>query len=144
MTLWRISQHVDLSGIGGLRAGGRWHTRGRPVVYLADHPASCLLEMLVQGAALGAMPAAYQWLSVEAPSGSVADLDVLPYAWRDDLAATRGLGDAWLRGTATALLRVPSVIAPASFNYLLNPAHPLASQCRVADVVRFSLDPRLR
>ena len=28
VTLWRISQHADLSGVGGLYASGRWHTRG--------------------------------------------------------------------------------------------------------------------
>ena len=70
VTLWRISQHADLSGVGGLYARGRWHSRGQPVVYLADHPASCLLEMLVQGARLDALPAAYQWLRVDAPDAA--------------------------------------------------------------------------
>ncbi|MGH7819352.1 MAG: RES family NAD+ phosphorylase, partial [Candidatus Binatia bacterium] len=46
MTLWRISNHSELKGIGGLRASGRWHTAGRPIVYLAEHPALCLLEVL--------------------------------------------------------------------------------------------------
>jgi len=47
MELWRISNYADLSGAGGLQAAGRWHTRGKRIVYLADHPASALLEMLV-------------------------------------------------------------------------------------------------
>jgi len=143
VTLWRISQHADLSGVGGQYASGRWHTRGQPVVYLADHPASCLLEMLVQGARLDALPEAYQWLRVDAPDARVTEVDDLPYQWRDDLAATRRLGDAWLRSRPTALLRVPSVIVPASSNYLLNPAHPDAGRCQVTSVVRFPLDPRL-
>jgi RES domain-containing protein len=143
VTLWRISQHADLSGAGGLHAGGRWHSRGQPVVYLADHPASCLLEMLVQGARLDALPAAYQWLRVDAPDTGIAEVEDLPYQWRDDLAATRLRGDAWLRSRATVLLRVPSVIVPASSNYLLNPAHPDAGQCQIASIVRFPLDPRL-
>lgn len=46
MELWRISNYADLSGEGGLRAAGRWHTRGKRIVYLTDHPASALLELL--------------------------------------------------------------------------------------------------
>jgi RES domain-containing protein len=47
MELWRISNYADLSGAGGLRAAGRWHSQGKRIVYLADHPSSALLEMLV-------------------------------------------------------------------------------------------------
>ena len=46
-TLWRVSDFVDLIGEGGLRASGRWHTEGRLIVYLADCPASALLERIV-------------------------------------------------------------------------------------------------
>ena len=37
MRLWRISNHASLSGEGGLHASGRWHTRGRRVVYTGKH-----------------------------------------------------------------------------------------------------------
>lgn len=47
MILWRISNHADLRGIGGLKAAGRWHSRGRPVVYLAESQPGALLEVLV-------------------------------------------------------------------------------------------------
>ncbi|HXH47142.1 MAG TPA: RES family NAD+ phosphorylase [Bradyrhizobium sp.] len=47
MRIWRISNFDDLSGIGGLKTDGRWHDRGRHVVYAADHPASALLEVMV-------------------------------------------------------------------------------------------------
>ncbi len=144
MTVWRISQHADLSGMGGVYASGRWHSRGRPVVYLADHPASCLLEMLVQGARLAALPVAYQWLQIETAEASIGEAGALPDDWRDDIGATRSLGDTWLRQRSTPLLRVPSVIVPAAWNYLLNPAHPDAGRCQIASTVRFPLDPRLR
>ena len=36
MLLWRMSNHADLSGEGGRRVAGRWHERGRPVVYLSE------------------------------------------------------------------------------------------------------------
>jgi RES domain-containing protein len=51
MVLWRISRHRDLDGLGRLRASGRWHERGLPVVYFAESPAGALLEVFVQTAA---------------------------------------------------------------------------------------------
>ncbi|MCY1395164.1 RES domain protein [compost metagenome] len=47
MIFWRISAFADLTGRGGFLAGGRWHTAGRPVVYLAATPAGATLEILV-------------------------------------------------------------------------------------------------
>lgn len=68
MELWRISNYADLTGTGGLRASGRWHSRGRRIVYLADHPSSALLEMLVD-MDREFLPATYQMLRVAIPSG---------------------------------------------------------------------------
>jgi len=47
MRLWRISDHANLSGDGGIFFSARWHSRGKRIVYLADHPASALLEVIV-------------------------------------------------------------------------------------------------
>jgi len=37
----------DLSGAGARRFGGRWNSRGVPVVYASQHRSLCLLEFLV-------------------------------------------------------------------------------------------------
>ena len=44
VVLWRISNHVSLTGDGALRVSGRWHTRGRRIVYCSKSPAAALLE----------------------------------------------------------------------------------------------------
>lgn len=66
MELWRISNYADLSGTGGLRAAGRWHSQGRRIVYLADHESSALLEMLVH-MDRDLIPASYQLLRIVVP-----------------------------------------------------------------------------
>jgi RES domain-containing protein len=145
VTLWRISNHADLRGIGGLRASGRWHTAGRPIVYLAEHPALCLLEVLAHDVEAGDLPRGYQWLKVETrrPT-SIESVRELPRFWTSDLASTRMIGDRWLAQARTLLLRVPSVLAPESFNYLLNPAHPRGGRAaRVVTAFPYPLDPRL-
>src|SRR6478672_9601392 len=126
MRLWRISNHATLSGEGGLHASGRWHTRGRRVVYLADHPASALVEIMVH-LEIDAedLPTHYQLLGVEVPDDIAimrVDEASLPAGWRDQTELRRARGDDWLRGAETALLRVPSVIVPQAANYLLDPA----------------------
>src|ERR1700744_567143 len=124
MELWRISNYADLSGIGGLRAAGRWHSQGRRVVYLADHPSSALLEMLVH-MDRDLIPATYQLLRVSIPDEIAIDVaSGLPRDWRSQTMISREIGDRWLDRSATALLRVPSAISEKSANYLLNPSHP--------------------
>lgn len=144
MTLWRISNHGDLKGVGGLRASGRWHTAGRPIVYLAEHPALCLLEVLAHDVDAGDLPRRYQWLKIEARrSMSVESASGLPRDWLTDTATTRAIGDRWLAESRTPLLKVPSVLAPESANYLLNPAHTRARAARVIAAFSYPLDPRL-
>ncbi|WP_434631339.1 RES family NAD+ phosphorylase [Chromobacterium sp. CV08] len=142
---WRISNYADLNGLGGLRADGRWHHAGRPVVYLADHAASAMLEMLVHSE-LRALPARFQLLKVELPDEAILDLDpaALPDDWRARQQETRRIGDAWLARAPSALLRVPSALAVDGWNLLLNPQHPDAARCRIADVIAAPLDGRLR
>jgi len=147
MRLWRISNHAKLSGDGGLYAAGRWHSRGHRIVYLADHPASALLEMMVH-LEIDAedLPTHYQLLGVELP-GDIATTAIteieLPNGWREQIPLTRARGDDWLRAGATALLRVPSAIVLEATNYLLNPAHPDAALINTASALQAPFDPRL-
>ncbi|MGH7899816.1 MAG: RES family NAD+ phosphorylase, partial [Candidatus Binatia bacterium] len=122
---------------------GRWHTAGRPIVYLAEHPALCLLEVLAHDVSTGDLPRSYQWLKVEADrSMRIRSVGDLPDDWRSDRASTRAVGDRWLAESRTPLLKVPSVVAPESWNYLLNPAHARAHAVRVTTRFSYPLDRR--
>ena len=147
MILWRISNYADLSGVGGLIRQGRWHHRGRPVVYLASSAASALLEALVhlEAATPSDLPRHYQLLEVALPdNASILDAPEQTDAdWRQHLTLTRRVGDHWLAQGPSLLLRVPSAVVGRTFNLLFNPAHPQASACRVVSVARFPFDGRL-
>ncbi|WP_199905469.1 RES family NAD+ phosphorylase [Microvirgula aerodenitrificans] len=124
---------------------GRWHSPGRPVVYLADHSASAMLEMLVH-LELDVFPRHYPLLQIDIPEPASllhADISALPDDWREQPQLTRRIGDAWLEQTPSALLQVPSALTVDGSNYLLNPAHPAASACRIVSVQAPPLDPRL-
>src|SRR5213593_1999454 len=116
MILWRISKRSTLDGRGGLFASARWHTQGRPIVYLAETPAGALLEALVHlELSPNAYPTHYALLTTEAPDGismrTLGAADLLP-DWFRNLITTRTIGDEWLASRSTLLLRVPSVIVP--------------------------------
>lgn len=148
MKLWRISNHADLSGAGGLRAGGRWHSPGHAIVYLAEHPALALLEALVhlELGDLSAIPSHYQLLEIEAPARlprEVVSGSLLVGEWVQDIAMTRAIGDAWLRQCRAALLSVPSAIVPNSRNWLINPMHRDAVRFSITRIAKFPVDLRL-
>ena len=146
MVLWRISRHRDLDGLGGLRAPGRWHERGVPVVYLAETAAGALLEVCVHTAA-NDVPPNYTLLEVTVPTTTTLEtisIDSLPQDWSENLEATRAIGSEWLRSMRSAWLRVPSVLAPATFNVLLNPAHRDAKKILIGNVLEYPFDPRLK
>lgn len=147
MTLWRISDHPELDGAGGLWAPGRWHTRGSRIVYCAPNPATALVEMLVHiEIDSDDLPAPVQYLEIDAPddiSTETVEVDALGRNWQMNLQATRGVGDKWLRSRRTALFRVPSVVVPATWNLLVNPEHPESAEARVKRIHGHVIDPRL-
>jgi RES domain-containing protein len=135
MFLWRISNHATLDGQGGLIASARWHTEGRPIVYLAESPPGALVEHLVHLELNPAhLPKFCRLLKSEAPDDlpitALAATD-LPANWISNQVATRTAGDEWLATRSGVLLRVPSAILPETFNMLLNPEHADASRIRV-------------
>jgi len=147
LTLWRISEHATLDGGGGLAFSARWHTAGRRIVYCAPNPATALLEVLVHAEIrIENVPVNLRYLEIEAPDLlAIEEVDVhaLGQSWRTDPVATRRAGDEWLQSGRTALLRVPSVIVPATWNLLINPRHPESGRIRIIGTHSHGLDPRL-
>ena len=147
MFLWRISNHRTLDGRGGLETSARWHSQGRPIVYLAESVAGALLEVLVHLELTPIrLPKSYRLLKVEVPDGlSIETLSAteLGEAWVSDETRTRTVGDQWLASKRSALLRIPSAIAPETFNVLLNSAHEEARRLKIVSHCEYPWDLRL-
>jgi RES domain-containing protein len=144
MFVWRISNYVDLGGAGGVRAEGRWHNAGAPIVYCALHPATALVEKLVHEVVEPSwLPDTYKYLKIDVPDGlTTMKLPHLPTGWQGDLIYTRAIGDDWLSKCGTALLFVPCVLVPEAENVLINPRHPDAASIRIVEEIDFPLDGR--
>ncbi len=145
-TLWRISAYADLSGGGAKIASARWHTKGKPVVYLAESPAGAMLERLVHLLSTRwQLPETYDLLEAHTPDdlGTKELLPPVRVDWKQNLLLTRQLGDEWLKEKETPLARVPSAIMPRTWNILLNPEHPEARRVKIVSVLRERFDIRL-
>ena len=147
MFLWRISNHLSLAGDGSLRTPGRWHSRGRRVVYCAQNPAAALLEILVHfEIEIQDLPVRYRLLKIQVPDDvhvESVSVDKLPADWPEKIDVTRAFGDSWLTRNSSALLTVPSAILPETFNVLLNPAHDDAQRIVIVETGEHVIDPRL-
>lgn len=151
MLLWRLTRrpYADLDGKGGEEQlfDARWHTRGRPVVYLAATPALALLEVRVHlELPPGLLPDDYVLMKVNAPDDverrNIRQED-LPAGWQEREELCRPFGDSWLEGAGSALLRVPSAIIEVERNVLLNPQHPDAARVHIEEISSFKWDQRL-
>ena len=145
MILWRISRHRDLSGASGMKAPGRWHHAGQPIVYLAGSPSAALLEVCLHTAA-NDVPPEFTLLKIEGPDSKIVIIkpEDLPQDWRTRLEATRDLGTAWLRRKESVLLQVPSAIVPVTDNFLFNPMQVDADKFRISEVFSYPFDARLK
>jgi RES domain-containing protein len=147
--LWRISNHCDLQGMGGEKSAGRWHTagRGKRIVYLSDHPALALIEVLANLKGNPEFfPDTYQLMKITVADQLASDaleLNRLSGNWRDDADQTKAIGDSWLAAADSALLAVPSVPSPESVNYLFNPLHPDAQGMEIEWCKRIKYERRL-
>ncbi|MFA6015562.1 MAG: RES family NAD+ phosphorylase [Gallionellaceae bacterium] len=148
MIVWRISNHQDLSGLGGLRASARWHNAGKPIVYTASSPASALLEIMVhlELNELKNLPDSYRLLQIQVPDSitiTAINNSNLSSNWREEVQTTRAIGDDWLRQLDSALLSVPSAIVPHTQNYLINPTHRDAKKIKIHAHGSYPFDFRL-
>jgi len=138
-----------IGGTGGLYGAGRWHSAGKRIVYLAENLSLAAHEILVhypkRKHALKFVMSA-----IEIPDHLVVTLAALgvtklPDGWdsQPPRHVSQSIGDSWLATKASAALRVPSVIIPGEFNYLLNPEHSDFGAIRATAPKPFSFDPRL-
>jgi RES domain-containing protein len=125
-------------------ASGRWHTKGRRVVYCAQNAATALLETLVHlEIDIEDQPLGLRFLEIEAPDLLAMETANPQSDWRTNLEKSRAVGDEWLQSGRTALLQVPSAVAPLSWNVLINPLHPDAVAIRIVRSHKHPLDARL-
>lgn len=150
ITVWRLvaRRHFNtaLTGEGAALLGARFNSKGRKLVYAAGSLSLALLEILVQA---GDRSRLKDFVTIPIGVGETliqtAESAALPGGWnaRPHGAASQQFGDRWLDDARSAVLRVPSVVVPTEYNYLINPAHPDFRRLEIGVPTPAPLDPRL-
>jgi len=148
---WRIvkARHkkTAFTGNGCQFASGRWHDLMVPVVYCSDSQALAALETFVH-VMQTAKQIQYVSFELVIPKKLIAEVESvasLPTTWWRNPPGieTKAIGSSWVQSNASAVLSVPSTVAPAGRNYLLNPAHVDFDQIQIKQHEPFSFDTRL-
>jgi RES domain-containing protein len=153
MRVFRIEREKYLNetllGIGAsMSSNFRWNSRFTQMVYTAESRALALLEITVHLPASHLLPSDRFVVEIDIPENvPILDLDVLslPLGWNDKppRQTTQIIGDQFVSEQAGAILRVPSVIVPHEFNYLINPLHPEAKHIQKLNAYPIVVDKRL-
>ena len=138
----------DMLGTGARMYGGRWNSKGHPVIYTAGSRSLAALETLAH-IPRQHFPADFCMALIAIPdSVSVQSLTSkkLPDGWQsqNQRVALQQLGDHWLMKGKEAVLRVPSVIIPEEWNVLINPLHPDMEKITLKKTFPFAFDERLQ
>jgi RES domain-containing protein len=151
MRIWRICRAPyaaeAFGGEGARRFGGRWNSRGVPMVYASTSLALAAIELFVH-LEPGQAPDDLVYLSALLPQGEPArtlESGELPPAWWSDSAldASRALGDAWITARSSLAMLVPSVPIRAEWNVLVNPLHPSSTELEIDPPQPFVFDARM-
>ncbi len=148
MIVYRIANTAysnDISGTGAKLLGGRWNSRGIPILYTSGHISLALLEMLVNTQFKDyAIP--LDLLSIQFPDSiELAEVSFkkLKKDWIKDFEYTRFIGDEFLKDKQRLVLKIPSAVIPEEHNFLINPLHPDFKKVKILDTRSFRTDVRL-
>lgn len=150
MIVYRLgkSQYSDdLSGEGARLYGGRWNPVGTSCLYTSQSRALAVLEFSVNLNILE-IPNSLSFTVIEIPDNQIFDVNIrdIPEGWNSFPASTiaKIFGNELLKSSDKAIIRIPSVIIPTEFNYLLNPYHKSKTQFKIIEVESFIYDNRIK
>ncbi|MBC7399876.1 MAG: RES family NAD+ phosphorylase [Mucilaginibacter sp.] len=149
MIVYRLGKQAfinDLSGYGAEKTGGRWNSKGFPVLYTAASRALAVVEVAVH-VPLGIVPVNYHLATIYAPDNDIltVNVDDLPAKWATNpfIRDTQAIGNQFIRNCSHLVLQVPSASVPGDHNYLINPRHPDFNKVKIKSIAAFVFDIRL-
>lgn len=124
-------------------AAGRWSSAGTPAVYASQSVMGAILEYLAHDH--DPREQEVMLASATLPDDCVVAQAALPSTWSDYPYHEQAqcIGDHWVQTHKSLALKLPSALAPDSFNYLINPTHVDKVHMQSIQVRPLRLDPRL-
>lgn len=136
-----------LSGEGGRRVASRWNYKGDSIVYTSSSRSLSLLEMLVHMDMEDMRKMDLLICEIHIPERLKIEsipIQKLPEGW-NRTPFNKGSQQYWrhfIEDRKAAVLRVPSVIIPEEWNYLIDPEHPDSKKIKVRSCNPLQVDAR--
>jgi len=150
MTVYRIGRTKyakDLAGEGARLNGGRWNHKLTSCLYTSENRALAVLEYTVN-VNIDDIPRALSLTTIEIPDKPILQLEIseLPGDWRmtPTPASTKDFGTELLKKREYGIIKVPSVVIPEEYNFLLNPFHKDSFKFIIREVSDFIYDVRIK
>ncbi len=135
------------SGFGAKNFPGRWNNKGVSIVYTAETLSLAILEILVH-LDKSMLRLSYVYFEVTASDDMVYNLPTnkLPKIWNVYPApsATKNIGDQWVAGMSSLIMRVPSVLNPLEHTFLINTNHDDFKKLKMNGPLPIPFDLRLK
>lgn len=150
MIVYRLSKanySKDVSGKGAEKSGGRWNSKGIPMVYTSETRALCTTEIAVH-TPLGIVPLNYEIIQFEISDKvkiHTVDENTLTKDWKSfpHVHSTQEIGDKFIKENKYLVLKVPSAVVQGEYNFLINPNHKDFKMLKIKSIEAFSFDERL-
>jgi RES domain-containing protein len=149
MEVYNIRRAKFASSLTASGVANRWNKNEEFVIYAGANRALATLENLAHRSFIHS-PVPYKLLTIEMKVDLASIREVQPHAlpanWRSIEAypELQEIGSGWYQRRETLLLKVPSVIVPQEYNYLINTQHKqFSSWVKIVNSIDFILDDRL-
>jgi RES domain-containing protein len=149
MLVFRIARDIYATQLMASGIANRWNLDQQFVLYTGASRSLATLELMVHRA--GINPAfQYKMMAIsvsdEANLFQTININDLPPHWRTIQAYSdlQKIGNEWYVSKASLVLKVPSVIIPSEFNYIINMRHSLFEEyVKLEQIENFYWDERL-
>jgi RES domain-containing protein len=140
-------KHNLLDGTGAATSdSARWNSRGRYVIYAAEHYATAVLEKAAQLTSIR-LPPSLTYIRIAVPEGvGIEEVhgEDLPGWDGDEPLVSKRFGDRWYDERRSLVLLVPSRAAPGlERNVLINQQHPDFARVTATAAARIVCHPKL-
>jgi RES domain-containing protein len=147
MIVFRIVHKAFSQSLVGSGHPGRWNKAGQKVIYAAESIALAFLESMIRRQGVG-FNEDFNIMFLDIPqdlSISTIDSASLSPGWDDirNHSVSQELSLSWYASLQAPVLKVPSVVLPHSFNFVINTEHKDFNKIKIIDLTPLVPDPRI-
>ncbi|MEY3577436.1 MAG: hypothetical protein RL394_1019 [Bacteroidota bacterium] len=147
MIVFRIVHKAFSQSLVGSGHPGRWNKSGKKVIYAAESIALAFLESMIRRQGVG-FNEDFKIMFLEIPQDlSITTIEPasLSPGWDDirNHSVSQEHSSSWYASLETPVLKVPSVVLPHSFNFVINTEHKDFKKIKIIDLTPLVPDPRI-